>query len=150
LFDKLRYAYEVGHETDWINLVVDNIRLSGIDINKLLEDDPSYLIKRGNIKNLYASVYRDKKLPFPEGKSAPLPQETLRNLKTPLAIDSFLIQSANITYQELSESAFEPGELKFQDLEILLTNMTNIPSKISANKNMSLNIYGNIEGTELI
>jgi hypothetical protein len=148
-YEKMKYAYQVGHEANWMNMNMEDITIHEFDIEEALKDKPSLRINKVDIKALKAQIYRDKKLPFPQDKYTPLPQQELRDMKMPLFIDSIRIRSADITYQELGELAFEPGELKFQQLDVLLTNITNIPEKLHRNDQMMVKIVGSIEGTSL-
>lgn len=148
-YEKIKYGYQIGHEADWMNIIMNDITVHELDIDEIIKNEPSLRIANVDIKSINAQIYRDKKLPFPENKNVPLPQQKLRNMEMPLFIDSIRIRSADITYQELGEQAFEPGELEFQQLDILLGNITNIPDKLHSNDKMIAKISGSIEGTSL-
>ncbi|MGK7392435.1 MAG: hypothetical protein ACNS60_18925 [Candidatus Cyclobacteriaceae bacterium M2_1C_046] len=146
--EKLKYAYQFGHETDWINLVLRKVTVSNLDVNTLL-DENKLLINSISANSLDADVYRDKKLPEKEDKSTLLPQSALKKLDMKLNIDTFRIKNANLTYQELGEQSFEPGELNFNDLDIWITNITNIPSVIDTYNKLVVHTLGEIEGTKI-
>lgn len=148
-YEKIKYAYQLGHEADWMNIIMDDITVDEFDLEEAFKDRSSLMINKVDVKSLNAQIYRDKKLPFPKNKHSPLPQQKLRDMEMPLFIDSIRIKSAEITYQELGEVAFEPGELKFQQLDILLINITNIPDKIKSNNQLMAKVSGSIEGTSL-
>lgn len=145
--EKLKYAYQFGHEVDWVNLVMKNIHFSDFNLKALLEDN-KLLINSITAGSLDAELYRDKKMPQ-KNKTTSLPQTVLKELKLDINIDTVHIKNTNIVYQELSEQAFEPGELEFSNLDLIVTNITNIPSQITKRDRMILQGSGNIENLKL-
>lgn len=146
--EKLKYAYQFGHETDWISLMARDIDIDDFDLKALLDKD-ELLARNISVGSLEAEVYRDKKLPVPENNRPSLPRTALKNLDMKVNVHTAYINNADITYQELSEDGFEPGELHFNDLNISITNITNKPSEIERQKNLVVYTKGEIEGIDI-
>ena len=146
--EKIKYAYQIGHEADWIDLALNDITIDGLDLSALLKKD-FLKINKITAGSLDAEVYRDKKLPFPKNNNPPLPQTALRNADIEIDIDTVLIDNGKITYQELSEVAFEPGEITFSDLDIKIYNITNMPAELLKKNELQVKTSGNVEGTDI-
>lgn len=147
---KLKYGYEVGYETDWIDMSLHGLKGTGANLEEFLQNQNQLMIQSVDAEKFNAQVYRDKKLPFPENQRPPMPQEALRRLDYKIFIDKVNVKNANVTYQELGEESYVPGELSFQNMDITLSNVTNIPSKIDKKGYMKLQVNGKIEGTPLV
>ena len=99
-----------------------------------------------NIYNPEISVFRDKRIPFPEWQRRPLPQTTLRELGFTVNIDTINLINGYINYQEHPEKAYSTGEVFFTDLNATILNLTNDSIRTltysKTNIEASANVFG--------
>ena len=119
-YHKVAYSKYIEYQRDWVKMFVNNITLSNIDFDYLIETKK---LKIGQVEayNIIMDVYRDKNVPENK-KHKPLPQTLLRNVNEDVFVDS-LVFSGDITYEELSEEASIPGHTSFDNLTGTLKNI---------------------------
>lgn len=128
--DRGAFSDRVGHEVDRITLLLDELRMSGIDTSRLnlAEGLFAELIVLDRVS---MNVYRDKRPPFPANNRPPLPQQMIRNIPFPVMVDSISLVSGHIRYNERQPEANKPGYIDFANLEASMVNLTNIGERLS-------------------
>lgn len=123
--EKGAFSNHVGHEVDRITLLLDEISGRGIDSERLNRAEGLFaeniILDRPSV-----NIYRDKRPPFPPNNRPPLPQQMIRNIPIPVAIDSIRIENGHIRYNERQPKAEEPGYIDFANLEAYVVDLTNI------------------------
>lgn len=124
LVSRYDYGAARGYQSTWMNIENDKIALNKVDMNQLIGK------QQLNAQSLHVykpeiTVFRDKRIPFPEWQRRPLPQTMLRQLGFPLAIDTIKMIDGYVNYQELAEKAYAPGEVFFSDLNAAVYNLNN-------------------------
>ncbi len=80
-------------------------------------------------------VYADKNIPpSTKSKIGNFPHQLLARLKLPVDIDTILIKKFEFIYRELNPKTQQTGAVTWTDVSAQLTNVTNVPEKISVNK----------------
>ena len=92
------------------------------------------------VNKLDISVFRDKRIPFPEWQRRPLPQHNLREMTFTFSIDTILLKDGFVTYQEHAEKAYTTGEVFFSDLNATILNMTNDSIRILSYPNARIGV----------
>ncbi|MEP6464845.1 MAG: hypothetical protein ABJB05_01005 [Parafilimonas sp.] len=84
-------------------------------------------------------VYADKNIP-PSGKSkmGNYPHQMLMKLTFPVNVDTILVKNFKLTYTELNPKTEKTGSIIFDDIQGVITNVTNIKENIAANKIMKV------------
>lgn len=123
LYTKFRFARVAGKQTDRINAFIRMLTIDGFQYKSL--SDSSIAAKKITITGGEVLAFRDKRRPFREIKKKLLPMELLHSMKTPVEIDTIVIDKTKITYEEFPEEGFESGKVLFQDLQALFTNISN-------------------------
>lgn len=129
-------------QSDYINASVDNLAVSGIDLNRLYRD--TVFIANGiEVINPVINVWRDKRIPFKHGieKNMPTPLLLSSNGKTGLKIDSLLVKNGNVYYHEFSSVTNQLGIVPLQRIDAVITNLKNMDIKTDD----SLTILGTME-----
>ncbi|PAU92804.1 hypothetical protein CK503_15040 [Aliifodinibius salipaludis] len=126
--EKVAFSEKVGHEIDRIDLGIQQIKWEKIDINRAnsAEGIAAGLI---NITNADLDIYHDKRPPEPAKSNKPLPQEIIRGIPFPIALDSIRIVDSNIRYSERQPKTEKEGYIEFSNLSATLTNLTNIETR---------------------
>jgi hypothetical protein len=114
-----------GVETDWYNFSFKELEIQNINI-KNLSEKPAIVSKQIQIADFMAEIYRDKRLPFPKKPDTKLPSEILENLPLDIHCDSFLILNANISYEEKVNNTFKEAVIKFNDMQVGISNLSNM------------------------
>jgi hypothetical protein len=132
--------YEIGRrtkvETDWYDFMLNRIELRGINTEALLKDT-AIVFRIAILEELNASIFRDKRPPFPEKPDSKLPMEMLEKLPFPFHTDSILLINSNITYEEIGEESSEPGVVTFNQLYASIYNLSTVNNLIEGQTSMS-------------
>ncbi len=125
-YKKYRLSRVLNKEIDWIKADLNKIEVAGINYQKLLSDSVLN-ISNINISSLNALFFRDKRLPFKNGKKL-MPHEFMQKIKLPFSIDTVRCKDFYIKYQEFVKESFGPGEINFNHLYATAYNISNIDS----------------------
>ena len=123
-YNKKQFAAKHKYQSDRFDIEVPQIKMEGIDLDKLL-NKKIIAVKKLSVKKILLEAYRDKNYPFNTQKFPKLPQEALRSLKQKIEIEEIEIQSANIIYLEKGEDAVNIGRVEFKDVGATLRNFGN-------------------------
>lgn len=123
-YGREEYNKRKGEETDRIEFYNKEISLTGIDFEKLKEED-KVIARMVVIDSINMVVYRDKTNPVKNDAKKLLLQEQIRKAPIYLRIDSVQLNNTQITYQEKVEEGTEPGHINFINLSASLSNITN-------------------------
>lgn len=132
-----------GFQSTWLQIENDSITMKKIDFLGILNNN-KLNAQSLNVHKLDISVFRDKRVPFPEWQRRPLPQTSLQNVKFPFGIDSVMLHNGFISYQEHSEKAYTTGEVFFSDLNALILNITNDSVRTIANPSTKIGVTTSI------
>jgi len=122
---KNEFAKHIGHETDRMELIVDDVNFRGLNM-KSLNSMEKVTVHTISVSAPELDIYRDKRRPFPANTKPPLPQQMIRNVPFPFAVDSLILSGGTIRYEERHPQADHPGYITFSDLSASLTHFTNI------------------------
>jgi len=127
-FGKNEFAKHIGHETDRMELIVEDVDFRGLNMESLngMEKVTAHTI---SVTDPSLDIYRDKRRPFPANTKPPLPQQMIRNVPFPFAVDSLMISGGTIRYEERHPQADHPGYITFSNLSASLTHFTNISER---------------------
>ncbi|WP_300026678.1 hypothetical protein [uncultured Maribacter sp.] len=138
IYSKFELSKKIKYERDHVNLSIPSIKV--VDHNYMISNDSLQV----NFKELLLSqpkleIYRDKsRLDNIENK--PLYGKLLQKLPFKVAIDSVFIKNGTIVYEENIPNNVPAGALSFEDLDIAITNLSNIenenPLKIRLNADL--------------
>ena len=81
-----------------------------------------------SIKDAALQVYRNKLLPD-DNSFKPLYSKKLRDLETKLKFDDIKLSNAKVVYEEKSLEGKPPGKVMFTNMEVSVTNLSNVNLK---------------------
>ncbi|MEP6682714.1 MAG: hypothetical protein ABJA35_05610 [Parafilimonas sp.] len=91
------------------------------------------------LNNGTMEIYADRNVPLsPKSKVGNYPHQLLVNLDFPTNVDSILINNFKLTYTELNPKTQKTGSVVFDDINAVITNVTNIKENIAQNKILKL------------
>ena len=143
-----RYDYgpAKGFQSTWLQIENDSISLKKVDFLGII-NNRKLSAHSLNVDKLDISVFRDKRIEFPEWQRRPLPQASLRDLNFKFEIDTIQLNDGFISYQEHSEKAYTTGEVFFSDLNATILNLTNDSIRTLSYPNARIGVTANIFGT---
>ncbi len=146
---KYEYGPVKGFQTDWISLSNKEISINKIDYNRLIFDQylQANLI---NVDELSVTIFRDKRLPFPENQYRAMPQQNIKNLPIGIDINQLVLNNGFVTYLEHGVKSNAPGEVFFSDLKGQLINITNDSVVLQNERQLKFSAEGQIMGSGLI
>ncbi|WP_420316204.1 hypothetical protein [Ekhidna sp.] len=142
IYSAQEFSEIISEQADWFDIAVQEIGLNRIDIYELISEQ-TLKIGRIDIDGLYALIYRDKGVPFPEDQVRPLPQQSIRDIKQLFQIDTIDVKGT-IRYQEKPDNYYTHGEISFDELDAQLFNVGNI--SLTENEMMLLSGTGQLMG----
>jgi hypothetical protein len=111
-----------------------SVSFNNIDWYKLFLGE-GFTARHAEFKTGSMEVYADKNIPpSPKSKIGNFPHQLLARLELPVNIDTILIRNFEFTYKELSNKTQKTGNVTWTDISAQLTNVTNVPEKIAADK----------------
>ena len=146
---KHNYAKAHGNKSKtWINLTNNRIVLHGISFPDLLQRKTL----RANfmeLEGLTILAYKDKRYPQPQDLKR-MPQEVLREMKTPVDIDSMEIKNGYFQYEEMPPEGTTAGKVIFTGVYAKIYNLVNIPEKLAENSVAKVIANGHVMGKSLM
>jgi len=147
LYSKAEYSRKLGFQTDWADVTVRKVALHRINLRSLFLDG-KIIAGLVEIDSAVLNDYRDKRVALKPGYAPPMPHEILRNLKTYLRIDTVLLKSGRINYEEQTGNV--PGTVFFDKVKGILTGLTNDSVLLKAGLVTELKGTLNLMGTGII
>lgn len=119
-YGNFEYHRMVGYQTDVARVRIPEIVFHGLNVEKLMGEQ---VIEAGSVRFIDAdvNVFRDKRFLFQPDVVKPMPQELMMASGFKVDVDSVIIQNAAVLYREFPDKGLIPGELRFQELNALLT-----------------------------
>lgn len=143
--DRDAYALAFGEQTDYINLAVDSIDLSGIDWRAIVFED-KLAIDKVSVSGVEMAVYRDKRVARGEEKYRGLPHMNLLVLDKEVEVGEVVLAGGEIAYTEHAEESSYSGTITFTDLGATFTNLVNTPGGLSKNEMLTVNARTKLMG----
>jgi len=142
-----RYDYgpAKGYQSTWLQIENDSIILKNVDFLGFINHG-AFNAQSLNVHKLDVSIFRDKRVPFPEWQRKPLPQTSLRDMNFAIGLDTILLHDGYITYQEHAEKAYTTGEVFFSDLNATILNLTNDSIRTQSYPNTRIGATGKLFG----
>ncbi|MEN5233345.1 hypothetical protein [Sphingobacterium faecium] len=140
LLNKAAFYKAKGKGGSYVVMKFDTVRFESFDFNDLIRNKKVYAAK-AQLKNGRLDIYSDKHYKStPINKIGRSPHQALLHMKTHLAIDTVLVQNADISYSELSDKYNQVGKITFDNSYATITNMTNDAANLVKNKWMRVDV----------
>ncbi|MFT4153598.1 hypothetical protein [Parafilimonas sp.] len=133
-YSKQEFGKHLTFYKDRYNIQFKSASFHNIDWYKLFLGK-GFIAKHAEFNNGSMDVYADKNIPpSTKSKIGNYPHQLLARLKIPVDIDTMLVQNFEFTYRELNIKTGQTGAVTWTNISGQLTNVTNVPEKIAANK----------------
>lgn len=117
-------------QTGMLDITGEKIVLSGIDFKRAITKK-EYVVSAIDLDGFKLRVHRDKNYPFKHGVIKPFLSELLRGLNTKFYVDTVRVNNSNILFGLFMEGSHKPGEVFFDDVNINIRELSNMPSLMS-------------------
>ena len=108
----------------YIQFKTGNILVNDINFNQLI-NDTVFAANKITLKNGYLSLYKDKRLPFQYGIEKPMLTQLIGQIKLKINVDTLLIRTTRIDYEELNDKTLLLGKVKLGDIRGNITGIKN-------------------------
>ena len=143
-YPKYRFSRLHGHQVDRMELLAEQVRLSGLDIGKLVAGEVAG--SRLDIRGADFKAFRSKDLPRGPRKQKQFLHVAFRSLPLPVTLDTVAIHGSDIRYTEHLAGVSQPGTVSFMNTNATLLNVTNDSLAISRNSLMTLDVTTDVMG----
>ena len=123
-YPKFEFAYQHPKGADWFNVEVDDIKLSEIDMSKLLSDS-TLLVKQVQVNSVLLENLKNQKIAIEHNKM-PLLYEQFQRLPLKYRVDELDIKDFTVLYEELAKGGYQPARIPFYNMNGHVKNFTNI------------------------
>ena len=122
-----KFVQSLKFQKDLYNLHFNNVKLTGADIKKLVTD--KMLIAEEAYFQPIINIFNDRTVkPDTASKMGQYPQQSLQKLKTPIYIKKIIAANGYLLYKERGAISKKTGDVTFTNINITITNLTNIDS----------------------
>lgn len=142
-YDKKEFQKHLKRQMDRIVAKVDTVKLSGLDLNALLNGEALHT-KTVAISGADVESFRDRSVPFDHSRRPSMPIRLLRELPLDVWVSALTLNGVNITYLELPEESQIPGRVSFSNLAAIAQNISNIPDSLTRDSMLVLDAKARI------
>ncbi|MEP6594347.1 MAG: hypothetical protein ABJA71_00310 [Ginsengibacter sp.] len=149
LFSEAVFAKKVRVQKDRYEINLADLSLNNINLDHILDKE----IVAGNliVNNSSIKIYRDLSYPLePTNKIGHYPSQMIMKSDLPLNIKKVSFKNIYLEYKEKNAKTNKPGTVTFEQGEINIDNVTNIPAVIKENNVMTINYKANVLNTLLL
>ncbi|MEA3479671.1 MAG: hypothetical protein U9R60_15915 [Bacteroidota bacterium] len=138
LYEKYKFAREVGKQTDRFTFGMDSLNIYGVNFDSLLMiQEP--ILRLIEVNGLHASIFRDKHRPFDFSNYPKLPHEALRTMDKDITVEEVRINNGYVEYIEHEAGAENPGKVFFEEINGSILNITSDSLRILEHPAMEIN-----------
>jgi hypothetical protein len=124
-YSRKEYQQRLTHQKEQYNFSTPSITIRNIDWWALMHDDifvaDELVMSGGALK-----IYLDRSLPRPKSKMGNFPHQLLMKLPFKIDVAKAGVKRFDITYEEYNPKSGDTGSVKFNDINISLTGVTNL------------------------
>lgn len=118
-------------------LEMKELRMLGIDFGEHSRTN-EIRIRQILLQSPMLEAFKDKQHFRNKGEKE-LPHDLVQSIKTPFLVDTLEVKSGYVRYEELVPEASERGHITFHQVNVLASNISNIPSQITLEKPAVIN-----------
>lgn len=146
LYSEAAFAKKVRVQKDRYEINLADLSLNNINLDHILEKEvvaDNLMVNNSKIK-----IYRDISYPLePANKLGHYPSQMIMKSDVPLNIKKAKFKNIYLEYKEKNAKSNKPGAVSFNQGEINIDNITNIPNVINENSIMTINYKANVLST---
>lgn len=139
LLSEEAFVRTLKFQKDRFDVRLNDIRFTGADVEKII-NDKKLIAEQASFQPVI-KVFNDRTVtPATESKVGEYPHQLLKKLKTELYLKTVKISNGNIHYVERGALSKQKGDVYFNNVNMVISNVTNIDSYIQKNNSMNVNL----------
>ncbi len=141
VYTKDKFAAHIGTQVDVLDSHISSVKLENLDVDKWMYEQK---IEAGNlhIGPSSTNIFRNKRYPFNPVQSPLLPKGLLATIPYPFKVDSTMLYQAKIKYSELLDVSNTAASIIFDDIDISMGQLSNIPAYLNKTPMLSVAAKG--------
>lgn len=140
-----RFVASLKEQTDLYSVTLNRIRLIGLDVGRMITER-SIIAETLSLEPTI-KVSCDRTVPpFTGSKIGNYPHQLIKKLEVPIFVKTVRLSNGYVSYTERASQSEKLGTVFFSKANGTVLNVTNIPSYIKQNKNLSLNAQASFLG----
>ncbi len=137
LLSEAEFVRQSVHQRDRFDLVFNNIKITGVNYKRLIGDG-ALEAEEASLQPII-KVMNDRTVdPDPTSKVGNYPNQLLMGMQQPIYIKKITINNGLVAYKERGRLSEMTGIVNFTNVNGAVTNVTNIPERISSNNTMKV------------
>lgn len=148
-YSKEQFQTIIPYQMDHYQGHIDSINFSNLNLKRWYGQH-ELAGKQIAIYNATMNIYRDKRTPINENQHSKLPQELIKSIDLPFYFDSLKLTGGNVSYTEQSPDLPNPGNVYFENLNVLTYPLTNIPLELNSHPSFQIEANTLLMGQSLL
>ncbi len=138
MMSEAAFAKSLKYQDDRYDLNFRDISLSGLNINKLINER---ILEAENVTlQPTLKIFNDRTVtPNPASKVGKYPHQQLQQVKFPFTIRKINIRNGSVYYKERGALSKQTGIVSFENISGVISNVTNVKAAIASNNMLVLN-----------
>jgi hypothetical protein len=143
LLDENAFAKKIKTQKDRYEIIFNGLSLSDINLDRILEKE--LVANNLTVNNGTMKIYRDISYPLEAtNKVGRFPSQVLVKSRAPININHVRFKNIYLEYKEKNPRSEKTGTVKFEQGELAIDNVTNIPAAVKQNNIMTINYKANV------
>jgi len=138
-YSKLSYQKERN------DISFENVRLNSLLVGPLINSG-SINVKQAHIGSGHWNIYLSRVPPLPPARMKVVPSQPLLSLAKSVSVDTLHVQKFQLDYHEYNTATEETGEVRFNDVNGEVTNITNDSTRIAKSGHMVAELNAKLMG----
>jgi hypothetical protein len=143
LYNEAAFAKKARVQKDRYDISLDGISFNNINPDNILEKEID--VGDVTVNNSRIKIYRDISYPLePVNKVGNYPSQMIKKIDASIDIKKIRFKNIYLEYKEKNSKSNKPGNIRFEQGEINIDNVTNSPAEIKKNNIMTINYRANV------
>ncbi len=129
---------KIKHQQDRFEVTTEQISFNKVDWWAIIREE-SFLVRKVSMVNGTIKIFNDKSQPVDtKSKMNKYPHQLIMKLPFTLKLDTIALNNIDLSYTELNPKSGEKGTLYFDNIQAMITNITNDKEQINTDHFMKI------------
>jgi hypothetical protein len=147
--DWVNVSQKLGFQNDIIELNLQEVAIHNLQPSSEFYTRLDIVAEKISIDSLDIKLRRNKNINRPPDQQMPMFNGIIEGIPLAFKLDSLQITNSTVSYSELGVKKHESGTVKFNEINGLISNITNVPENQAEWKQMTANINSKIATTAI-
>jgi len=132
-YSRQEFQKRLKHQKEQYDFSSPSITIQNIDWWAFMHED-LFIADELTMSDGRLNIYLDRTLPRPKSKMGNFPHQLIMKIPFKIDVARARIQSFNLTYEEYNPKSAETGSVRFDDIKLDISDVTNLPAQIKKKK----------------